>query len=81
MTSHKRFDLYTGLAQLQPAKLKELLRKKLVENPLTRIILSGIRGARAVQERRRLTRCAIQMANLGGGGHEDRAAFYLAPTG
>jgi hypothetical protein len=77
MTSHKSFDLYTALPQRQPGKLKESLTKKAVEKLFVRIIPSGITGAAAVQQRGKLTRCAVGMANLGGGGHTDRAAFVI----
>jgi hypothetical protein len=32
MTSHKRFDLYTGLPQSRYGKVKEMRHEKVVEN-------------------------------------------------
>jgi hypothetical protein len=77
MTSHKGFGLYTGLPQLWRAKLKECLTKKVVENPVLANHSAWNSGRSRGTTEESVTRCAIQMANLGGGGHEDGAAFLF----
>jgi hypothetical protein len=82
MTSHKSFDLYTGLPHLRRANLKESLSKKVVENPLVRIILSGIPGRRCGTTEKSVN--TLRDSNGESRGRWSwgwRSVSYLAPTG
>src|ERR1051326_5730450 len=51
--------------------------KKLLKSDLYPELRVAFAGPDALKRKGRLTRCVVQMANLGGGGQGDRAAFLV----